>query len=249
MVERAYRPQRADVTTFHTTQALGGEMELGAAAAHHAHVKRLTTGQAVRVTDGQGQRAGAEIVQLGKQTLTVRVDAGWVETVPPLPYVELWAPVGDRERMLWLAEKVTELGVSAWRPVMFHRSRSVSPRGEGAAFAAKVGARMIGALEQSGGAWLPAQLPEVTLEQALAGAAAGTRLLLDAGGERLERHAIGLVAPVVIALGPEGGMEPSEHERCRAAGWRPTSLGDNVLRFETAGIAAVALVRSLLREA
>jgi 16S rRNA (uracil1498-N3)-methyltransferase len=52
--------------------------------------------------------------------------------------------------------------------------------------------------------------------------------------------------PVRIALGPEGGLEESERAQFIRAGWRPVSLGDNVLRFETAGIAALAIVRSHL---
>jgi 16S rRNA (uracil1498-N3)-methyltransferase len=53
-------------------------------------------------------------------------------------------------------------------------------------------------------------------------------------------------SPVVIALGPEGGVEPSEREQFLAAGFQRASLGPYVLRFETAGIAALAMVRSML---
>jgi 16S rRNA (uracil1498-N3)-methyltransferase len=54
-------------------------------------------------------------------------------------------------------------------------------------------------------------------------------------------------APVALALGPEGGLEPDERAAFADAGWRTASLGENVLRFETAGIAGVTLVRSLLK--
>ena len=54
-------------------------------------------------------------------------------------------------------------------------------------------------------------------------------------------------APVVLALGPEGGFEPEERDAFEAAGWRGASLGSNVLRFETAAIAALALTRALLK--
>jgi 16S rRNA (uracil1498-N3)-methyltransferase len=161
--------------------------------------------------------------------------------------VELWAPVGDRDRMLWLAEKATELGVSVWRPIVYTRSRSVTPRGEGQAFREKVRARMIAALEQSGGAWLPEQCAETTLESALGSADSAPGILLDVVGSPFTVHGSRISPPLSLALGPEGGLDPEERERFLQAGWRTASLGANVLRFETAGIAALAIARSLLR--
>ena len=54
-------------------------------------------------------------------------------------------------------------------------------------------------------------------------------------------------APVVLALGPEGGFEPEERDASRTPAGARASLGTNVLRFETAAIAALALTRALLR--
>lgn len=242
MVERT---DRAPVGTFLAPGPWGATVELDEAAAHHAGVKRLAIGDVVRLTSGDGRRGLGTIDVLAKRRLAVAVDAGSIERVGALPRVELWAPVGDRERMLLLAEKAVELGASAWRPVIYRRSRSVSPRGEGEAFREKVRLRMAGALEQCGGAWLPEQLPEVTLEAALGASNGVAGLLLDAAGEPFSALRGALRPPVTVALGPEGGLEPEERACFLAAGWRVASLGDNVLRFETAGIAALALIRSL----
>jgi RNA methyltransferase, RsmE family len=243
VVERA---DRAPVGTFHAPGAWGAVVELGEAAARHAMVKRLSAGDPVRLSSGDGRRASGTIADVGKRHLRIVVAPESVEAVPPPPYVELWAPVGDRERMLLLAEKGVELGVSAWRSIVYRRSRSVSPRGEGDAFRDKVRLRMIGALEQCGGAWLPELHPETELEGALMTSAGMTGLLLDMGGQPLIDFRDELRPPVAIALGPEGGLEADERARFDAAGWRPASIGANVLRFETAGIAALALVRSLI---
>ena len=242
MVERA---DRAPVGTFHAPGDWGATVELGEAPAHHAAVKRLKAGDRVRLTSGDGRRASGTIAELAKRRLVVEIDAGSGEQVAAPPYVELWAPVGDRERMLMLAEKAVELGASAWRPVVYHRSRSVSPRGEGDAFREKVRLRMISALEQSGAAWLPALHADASLDAALRESAGLSGLLLDAGGEPFGARRESLRAPLALALGPEGGLEPDERARFLAAGWRLASIGANVLRFETAGIAALALVRSL----
>lgn len=243
------RADRAPVGTFHAPGAWGPVVELGENAAHHASVKRLSVADVVRLTGGDGRRIRATITDLSKRRLVVSTAGETLEVVPPLPRVELWAPVGDRERMLWLAEKATELGVSAWRPVIYRRSRSVSPRGEGDVFREKVRSRMIAALEQSGGAWLPEFIPEATLDTALAHARAETALLLDPAGEplrdtsRFNSHESRFT--ITLALGPEGGLDADERETFLAAGWRLASLGANVLRFETAGVAALAIIRSL----
>lgn len=242
MVERA---DRATVGTFYAPEQWGGTLDLGEPAARHASVKRLKPGDSIRLTGGDGRRANGTIESLGKQRLRVAVDEGSLVTTPAPAHVELWAPIGDRERMLLLAEKSVELCVSAWRPVMYRRSRSVSPRGEGDAFRQKLLSRMIGALEQSGGAWLPTVHRDVALEEALRGASAGGGVLMDQAGEPLQSVAMTLRAPIAIALGPEGGLEADERARFLHGGWRPASLGPNVLRFETAGIAALALVRSI----
>ena len=69
--------------------------------------------------------------------------------------------------MLWLAEKCTELGATSWRPIEWRRSASVSPRGSGPAFQARLEGRMISALTQSGGAWLPEVCDAAPLAEAI----------------------------------------------------------------------------------
>lgn len=235
------RGRRSPVATFYSSELppAPGEATLGEAAAHHAAVRRLAHGDAVRLTDGQGTLAFGSIQRLAKKQLVVGVEQA--ESIPRPPLLELFLPVADRERMLWLAEKSTELGISVWQPVFYERSRSVSPRGEGEAFIAKVRARMIGALEQSGGAWLPEIRRERPLTEATARSTAPWRYVLDQGGRRLDPSKSRDGA--AVALGPEGGFEPSEREHLRAAGWRSVTLAPTTLRFETAGVAAIAILR------
>jgi 16S rRNA (uracil1498-N3)-methyltransferase len=219
---------------------------LGEDAAHHARVRRLAAGEPVTVRDGAGAIADGVIRRVAKSALDVDVSS--VRRLPPPPPVHLLAPVGDRDRMLWLAEKAAELGVASWRAVLWHRSRSVSPRGEGEAFAAKVRARMAQALAQSEGAWLPVLLPDAGPARAAADAE-GLRLALDAAGLPVGALAGGPGDPpaaVTVAVGPEGGLEPDELAALDAAGFRRARLPGNILRFETAGVVAVAFARALL---
>ena len=154
-------------------------------------------------------------------------------------------PVADRDRMLYLAEKVTELGGTSWRPVMWKRSRSVGPAGDGPAFQSRLKGRMISALTQSDGGWLPEIFPAANLERAIAAAPDGTRVLLDAGADA-SLISLDLNGPVSIALGPEGGVDPRERDAMVEGGFTPVSLVGGILRFETAGIAALAIARAML---
>ncbi|MBA3671626.1 MAG: 16S rRNA (uracil(1498)-N(3))-methyltransferase [Gemmatimonadaceae bacterium] len=236
------RVDSPSVATFYTPGAWSDRVELDEAAAHHAHVKRLVSGDPVQLSSGEGRLASGVVETIGKRRLVVAVDMATLRETTAPSRMSLWTPIGDRDRMLWLAEKCTEIGLWEWSPVSYRRSRSVSPRGEGDAFAEKVRLRMIAALEQSGGAWLPRVLPERALSTALADIQT-PGVLLDANGRSIRDVLPGITAPLRIALGPEGGLEPEEREQFVRAGWTPVSLADNVLRFETAAIAAVANFR------
>ena len=242
MVERDHRP---GVAHFYSAEPLltPGVLVLGEDAAHHAKVRRMTVGAPVTVRDGAGTTASGTLVRMARQHLEMEIEAP--RCPPPLPPVHLLVPVADKERMLLLAEKATELGVTTWRPVLWRRSRSVAGRGEGTMFAQKVESRMIGALLQSEGAWLPQRFMESNAERAIAALPAdGTRLLLDPEGVPI--GCVPLIGPVVLAVGPEGGFEPDETDRLVEAGFQRVALAGGILRMETAAIVALGVVRTRL---
>jgi len=235
---------RAAVATFFAAEPLaaGRVTTLGEAEAHHARVLRVALGDRVRLVDGAGMVGAGPVVRIVKGATMVQVET--LDRVEPPPVIHLMLPIADRDRMLWLAEKATELGAFSWRPVLWRRSRNVNPRGEGVGFQTRVRARMTAALTQCGGAWLPSLYPDATPERAIAACPAGVRWLLDAAGEPAAMSAVR--APITIALGPEGGLEPSERAEMLAAGFTPVRLADATLRFETAAIAALGIARAAL---
>lgn len=237
----------AGLPTFVTSEPLvpNGTCALDEHAVRHLRALRLETGAVVGLRDGQGGVAEGRLVRIGKAHLQVDVLA--YEHREPPPAVHLLVPVADKDRMLWLAEKAAELACTSWRPVMWRRSRSVTPRGEGMSFQARVKARMEGALAQSEGAWLPQPFPEANVERALLATPDGDRVVLDPDGEALiGPSARPLVAPLTIAIGPEGGIERDELDALLRAGFRRASLGGTILRFETAAVAALAIARTVL---
>jgi len=225
--------------------ALGAQIALSESDAQHVAVLRLGVGERVGLRDGAGQIASGTLVRLGRRNALVEVDH--VSDIAAPPPIHLLVPVADRERMLWLAEKAAELNVASWRPVLWHRSRSVSPRGDGPTFRNKVRSRMISALLQSRSAWLPEIFPEATHDRAIAASPTGARMVLERGGSPV--GTMNVAAPAVIAVGPEGGFEAPELTALETAGFAAVSIGDSVLRFETAAVAGIAVARSILRGA
>ncbi|HEY5086662.1 MAG TPA: RsmE family RNA methyltransferase [Gemmatimonadaceae bacterium] len=221
---------------------LGAQVPLSEGDASHVGVLRLGLGERVGLRDGAGHTASGLLVRAGRKNALVEVDE--VADVAPLAPIHLLLPVADRDRMLWLAEKSAELNVASWRPVLWQRSRSVSPRGDGPTFRNKVRSRMISALLQSRSAWLPEQFPEATPEHAIAASPAGSRIVLDGAG--LPLSSVEVASPIVIAVGPEGGFEPEELAELQSSGFTPAAIGRSVLRFETAAVAGVAVARAML---
>jgi 16S rRNA (uracil1498-N3)-methyltransferase len=240
----AQRHAQRVVATLFSEDAIdrGRSLSLGEVEAQHARVLRLSVGDRIRVTNGAGTIGAGTLVRHSRSQAVVDVDE--VEHVDAPAPVHLILPVADRDRMLLLAEKATELGVTSWRPVLWRRSRSVGPRGEGVTFHGKVRARMTAALTQSGGGWLPTMHPEAPLDRVLAAAPVGNRLLLDAAGVPILTRS--LEAPVTCAVGPEGGLEDAEREQLVAAGFTAVSAAPTMLRFETAAISALAVIRAFL---
>lgn len=238
------RVDRATVATFFAEGPFAerATVTLGEDAAHHISVRRLAVGDRLALADGAGAIARGTLIRIARGHAVVEVDR--VEHRPPPSPVHMLVPVADRERMLLLAEKCVELGASSWRPVLWRRSRSVSPRGEGTTFQAKVRARMASALAQCEGSWLPETYPDATVERAIAATPSSLRVLLDPDAPPL--LSLPIAGNVSIAVGPEGGLERAERVDLVAAGFAPASLGSHVLRFETAAVAALAIVRAAL---
>lgn len=235
--------REAVATFFSPDRFLAGDhVSLGDDPAQHARVLRIGPGATVELRNGAGGAARGPIGRMSKRSVTIDVDEVW-SIAAALP-VHLLVPVADRDRMLMLAEKSTELGAASWRPVIWRRSRSVAGRGEGPTFVGRIRARMISALTQSGGGWLPEIHPSAPVNRAIAAAPSGTRLLLD-GSAAQTILSVDVAFPVVIALGPEGGFADDERQEMIDGGFTPVRLASNVLRFETAGVAALAVARAI----
>lgn len=228
-------------------------VELGREARHHVKALRLRDGARVRVTNGRGAMWEGRLEGMAgeRSSLACRLENSLV--VEPLLPVSLAFGVAAKTRTLWLVEKAVELGVEVLQPIEFVRSASVADGARSPAFWNKARKRAEAALEQSGGAWLPELRDPISLDSFLgSGRAPASPGLPDEPWRILvtpaaDRELLEWLAPwtgrdrLTLLIGPEGGLESSERKAIIAGGFRAARLGDRMLRFETAAIAAVAV--------
>ena len=230
---------------FHcpTPLATGAELELPPGAARHVQVLRLQPGDALTLFNGDGGEFDASVLKMGRSDVQVRIGAHHpIEREAPRA-VHLLAGITANERMDWLVEKATELGVASITPLVAERS-VLKLKGERAdKKIAHWQAVAVAACEQCGRNRVPAIHPARALTEWLQAPsdAAVQRLVLSlAPGARPLGDAAAGDAPVLFLSGPEGGLSPAEEALALAQGFASVTLGPRVLRAETAPLAALA---------
>jgi 16S rRNA (uracil1498-N3)-methyltransferase len=223
---------------------VGQEVTLPTGEAHHAaHVLRLREGAAVEVFDGDGAAAAARITEVRKGSVTVSVIEVRPKIVRPEPLVHLAFAVPKGNRLDWLLEKATELGVAALVPLRFQRSVAGGEDPSAAKRERWLG-HTIAAAKQAGLRWLPRLENPQTLEHFISTLHETSGVFGDLGPEALPLvRALGRLdrtRPVSIVVGPEGGLTPTEREALIKAGLAPVRIGSTTLRIETAAIALIA---------
>jgi 16S rRNA (uracil1498-N3)-methyltransferase len=223
-----------------------------AAAVHIRRVLRLRAGAELTLFDGRGGEYAATLLA-GGEPLRAQIGTHHpVEREAPLP-VTLLQGLARGERMDWIVQKATELGVAAIAPVTGRYSVVQLEDSAAARRLAHWRSVAVGACEQCGRNRVPLIQPLRELPRACAEVDATLRLLLAPEADtplaqRLEQlHAQRGGTPYSIALlvGPEGGLADEEIELARRAGFSPCTLGPRTLRTETAPLAALAAIQTL----
>ncbi|MDD5383984.1 MAG: 16S rRNA (uracil(1498)-N(3))-methyltransferase [Gallionella sp.] len=231
---------------------LGGSFDLPPDAAHHAaRVLRLREGNRVEIFDGLGNECHGVIAELsGKRVVVGEITAGNVNRESPLP-VMLAQALSSSEKMDWVIQKATELGVTEIQPLDTERSvaRLSAERAE---------KRLehwrqvtISACEQCGRnvlptihapldimAWLQ-QMKELPQESS-----AAKFILLPQGATSLHSQEKPQ-GQVVLLVGAEGGFTQAESESALHCGFTAIRMGTRVLRTETAAVAGLAALQTL----
>lgn len=237
------------LTRVHIDASLAPGIELALpekAATHLSRVLRLEVGDACVLFNGDGHDYAARIVASGKREVRVLVGAATaIDRESPLRLMLLQG-IARGEKMDLILQKATELGVSEVRPLSSQRSEVKLDDARAEKRLAHWRSVVASACEQSERATVPEVSAPASLAAVLAALpSGGLRLTLDPDGE-LSLPTVGLepTAPVLLAVGPEGGWSPLDRDQLRAAGFRGLRLGPRILRTETAGLAAIAALQA-----
>lgn len=235
------------ISRIHTESKLEPESELvlqGAAVHYLLRVLRATAGQSVILFNGDGFDYVTEIVRPAKKEVSVRVLSRLPARSESPLRITLAQALSRGERMDQTLQKSTELGVVAFQPLITERVE-VHIRPD------KLAKRMehwrkvvISACEQSGRATIPALAEPISLIEWLDHTRNTQCLLLDPGAE----SSLAQTRPensTEILAGPEGGFSEKEVAMLSQNGVLPVSLGPRILRTETAGPAAIAVLQAL----
>lgn len=207
-------------------------------------VRRLAVGDPVVLFDGAGREAPAVVT--GCTTAQAVLEVGVVRAVTrPAPHVTVLQAVLKGERMDWCLEKLVEVGADAIVPCETARAvvRLDAERRSRRQVRHQTIARE--AARQCGRADVPVVGAAVALGDALAAVDAAVRVVADpTAGVPLLTAVPATAASVALLVGPEGGLTADELAAAAAAGFTGVSLGETILRAETAGAVAVFAIRA-----
>lgn len=213
-----------------------GDVTLDGPEAHHlAAVRRLGPGDVVTLFNGDGHEYPARVVKVGRKRVTLHV-TGIESPQRELDFalhIASALPKGDRGD--FLIEKLTELGVTDFTPLLTERGVVKADEAK----AEKLRRAVIEASKQCGrNVLMQVHAPAKWLDWC--GRQTGRRLIAHptvVTGGKTEVTGDG----VIVAVGPEGGFSDQELQVAFATGWEAVSLGPRILRVETAAVAAAAL--------
>lgn len=228
-----------------TNQALavGMELELEAGPSRHlAGALRLRAGAEITLFDGRGGEYSAHLSSVdGKRTSASITGHSAIERESPLR-VHLGICVSRGERMDWIVQKATELGVCQISPLLSERTE-VKLHGPRAAKKIQHWQQIaISACEQSGRNRIPLLHPLQALPTWCAEVEAACKLVLH----HRSHCALAELAPasdLALLIGPEGGLSSAEINAAEQWGFNPLALGPRILRTETAPLAALAILQ------
>ncbi len=229
--------------------ASGQVLDLPPTAARHVQVLRMQPGHTLTLFNGEGGEFSAEVQHMGRSDVRVVVGEHCNVECEAAFQVHLAVGMPANERMDWLVEKATELGVHRITPLMTERSvmRLTGERAEkkqahwqavAASASEQCGRNRVPVIDlpERLDAWLARQTPAAEVVYGVLSLHASTQPLQHL------RESCTSPQPWVLLNGPEGGLTDTEDAATRAKGFAALSLGARVLRAETAALGALALL-------
>ena len=231
------------------------EITLDEKASSHIRVLRLDENDEITLFDGGGGEFSASIITVGKREVRVRLLAHHAIERESSLHITLVQALATGDKMDWIIQKATELGVAVIQPIQSQRATAKLNLERAEKRAAHWQGVAIAACEQCGRNRVPTVLPVMDFADWIARPSEVSsdipRLLLypDASASwavRINNPSASAesVASIVLVIGPEGGFTPDEIAAAVRHGVETVRFGPRVLRTETAGIAAIAALQA-----
>ena len=226
--------------------ALGAQVTLEADAAHHlARVLRLPIGSPLILFNGDGNEYPAEIIALDKKNVVVVISNVLTEARESPLAIHLGVAISKGERMDWVIQKATELGVTEISPLQTER---VEVRLHGEREEKKLAhwrAVAISACEQCARNRIPVINDVRPLFNWIENIQVDAKFVLHHRSVAVLDAQNAAPKSVALLIGPEGGLSEAEIGTAEQRGFQPLRLGPRVLRTETAPLAALSVLQFL----
>lgn len=237
------------IPRIYTAQELraGREVLLPEQAGEHvARVLRLDRGHPLILINGDGREYDAQLSSLAKRSVTAMITtAREVDRETPLT-LTLAQSIARGEKMDWILQKATELGVSHIVPLITERTEVKLDEERAERRMAHWISVIESACEQCGRTTLPSLAPPRKLDRWLAVLDDdAVRVVLTPDGETSVRQLPATNDRLIMVVGPEGGLTEQDVLMLRQAGFYGLRLGPRVLRTETAGLAGIAALQAV----
>jgi len=212
--------------------------QLSETSAHHCvQVLRKVVGDTIELTDGKGNACLATLLSVNKKQSLVATQSFQKTAVPPTRLTLCISLLKNSQRLEWLFEKVTEMGIAEIQPMLCERTEHTRFRRD------RMEGILIAAMIQSKQHYLPALHDPIRFSQLME--------LPSAAHQWIAHCAPGNQQPLTdyrasgscrILIGPEGDFSDTEIAHAMENNYLPVSLGNTRLRTETAGMVATALI-------
>jgi 16S rRNA (uracil1498-N3)-methyltransferase len=204
---------------------------------HCVQVLRMKTGEALHITDGNGNLYKATIYNADKKHCTVTIQEHHFTPKNNREITVAISLLKNANRFEWFLEKATELGISAIIPLISKRTEKQHFRQD------RMQQIVIAAMLQSRQVWLPKLHTPTPINQHIQQSNAAIKLIAHC--EECEKKSIQEIAPqssIEILIGPEGDFTNEEIEFASSNTYQSVTLGNTRLRTETAGVVAATLL-------
>ncbi|MDR2085032.1 MAG: 16S rRNA (uracil(1498)-N(3))-methyltransferase [Bacteroidales bacterium] len=201
---------------------------------HIIKVLRKNLGDNIKITNGKGELFDAEIIEIGKKKVSVNVLSSETKPVNRDYYLHLAvAPTKMMDRFEWIVEKCVEIGIDEISPIICEHSERKIIKNE------RLVSIAVSAMKQSGNINLPKINQQQTYNEFIENKFEGSLCIAHcSNGGKVYYYDEVKKGYNLILIGPEGDFSKTEIEEAIKRGYKAVSLGNSILRVETAAIVA-----------